>query len=168
MYDIYTKTIHNITDLIPYHEVSLQIRINIVTGNKRRGLESGGAGFFHPDPDRRSLDRNPSRSRSRQNIFSGFSMPLLLSVNTIHRDFESIKVFARDFVAPIPLLTVIPVPIPPRREKSRDFDPDPFGIGTGFGKKIGIGAAPPDSIEDYPNYQPLLCTVPMYITKKEI
>ncbi len=100
-------------------------------------LESGGTGFFHPD-----LDRNPSRSR--QNIFSGFSMLLPFSVNTIHPDLKLIKVFTRDSVVPIPFLTGIPVPIPFRREKSRDFDPAPDGIGIGFGKKIGIETVPLD------------------------
>jgi hypothetical protein len=98
---------------------------------------SGGSGVFHPDPDRLSLDRNPSRSRPRQNTFSGFSMPSPFSVNTIHPDLKSIKVFTRDSVVPIPFLTGIPVSIPSYREKSRDFDP--------ASDEIGIGTVPPDS-----------------------
>ena len=35
-------------------------------------LESDGIGFFHLDPNRLLIDRNPSRSCSRQNIHSRF------------------------------------------------------------------------------------------------
>jgi hypothetical protein len=107
---------------------------------KSSGLWFGGTGFFHPDPDRLSLDRNPSRSESRQNILSRFLMPLPLSVNTIHPDFKPIKIFTRDSVAPIAFLTGISVLIPFCREKSRNFDPAPDGTG--------IGRVPPDPTRD--------------------
>jgi len=88
-------------------------------------LESGGTGFFHPDPGRLLFDRNPSRSQSRQNIRSGFLVPIPPSTNRTPPALNPSKVFPRDSI----------VPIPSRRGSARDFDPDLSGIGT----------VPPDS-----------------------
>ncbi len=93
-------------------------------------LESGGTGFLHPDPGRLLLDRNPSRSPSRQNIRSGFwyqyhpqRIEILLTL-TLVKYFLGIPKSRPRF------LTVIPVPSRQRTDLSG----------------IGFGTVSPDSI----------------------
>ena len=59
-------------------------------------------GFFIPIPTvSHTTETRPDPDRGKKN--SGFSMPLVPSVNTTHPDLESSKVIPRDSMVPIPL-----------------------------------------------------------------